>query len=235
MSEVEQVLNSISEIKDRLEKLEGETADTGTYGQRLHKFKTEITSKMQEHKSDISEMLKRHNEQRTELEANFEANFNQLAGTLQEYATGLNRAEARLNMIWNTFNALVRMIERVWSGTDDVPLTREVFEDMFKKAGRQVFEEALAHEKSELARMRQEKASGMSVSPMKPRTATVADAVFTDQAKLITSSMEANKSDLVELACLRAEADAVKRAEPEVVITNHMQEQGPVDGEPEHT
>lgn len=232
-------------LNRRLEEQEAATADTGSYGQRLHKFKEELREAMRTHKDDIVTMLKKHNDDRTEMEKSFEQHFNMVSGAINTLFQGLNRLEARANVVWNTFNALVRMVERVWSGTDPKPTDRGSFEATFLAAGRQVWEEAMAHEKSELARMRAEKAEKGSVTPMVPKPADPIDKMVAELGVLAQRDLGGNKSDFAELRQLREEAarnEAAaqaarvkaevskivkaatgKEGEPEVIITNEQQ------------
>lgn len=201
------VERQLTSLNRRVTELEKTTADTGSYGQRLHAFKNEIKNAFTEYRQDIGKMLAKHNEERTLLEQSFAAHFNALGKTITIHGQGLNRLEARANLIWNTFNGLVRMVERVWSRQDPVPTNRAQFEEVFKAAGRQVFEESMAHEKAELARMREEKkTTGKVQFPMAARDASAADVVLRDQGQLISRTVEENRSDLEELARLRREA-----------------------------
>lgn len=216
------IMEQLASLTKRVADLEAATADTGDYGRRLHTFKNEIKEQVRSHREDISSMLAKHNEQRTEMEQSFEAHFNTVGGAINTIGPGLNRLEARANVIWNTMNALVRMIERVWSGVDQQPLSRATFEAVFVAAGRQVWDEAMSHEKSELARMRKEKAETGKVTPMIAKPLDPVDKVCEDLGNLAHKAFTENKAEMAELKSLRQEA-AVTQAEaakPELVITN---------------
>lgn len=219
----EEIERQLSSLNRRLGEVEKATADTGTYGQRLHAFKNEIKRAMDEYRQDVGKLLAKHNEERTEQEKSFEAHFNYMGSLVQTVMQGLHRLEARSNLIWNTFNGLVRMLERVWSRQDPCPASRTEFEELFKASGRQVWDESMAYEKAELARMREEKkTTGKVQKPMAARDASAADVVMKDQGQLIAKTVDDNRADFEELSRLRMEAAGadLPPVEMPVEITN---------------
>lgn len=219
---IENLQRRMAEMEVRVSEQFFLSKEATKYGQRLHDFKEEINQRLTSHLAEVRALLERHNAQRAEDEQKFAAHFNALGEGVNMFGQGLNRLETRTNMIWNTFNALTRLIELTWTGQSPVPCDRAEFEAAFKEAGRQVFDETIKHEKAELARMREEKArTGKVQSPMAPRTPAPADNVLQDMGDKVLSVSSQNREEFAELRSLRQESIANNRGrlQPETELS----------------
>lgn len=207
----EQVYTRLETLEKRLAQLESATESTEKYGDRLHKYKEEILNNFNKYREESRNTLNSYNENKNTLETAVK-DVNNAVSYFQTSQTnihqGLVRLEQRVNMIWNTFNALVRFIENSITSDRYDHLgeiwTREQFENALREAGAEVFKEALEHERTELVRMKEQKASGDKITPMQSRM-TVADQLLQDTTNNVVSAIENHRTELQELAQLRAE------------------------------
>ena len=207
-------------LEERVAALEEKLSDTSneSYGRRLHKFKEEIKTDMREYREDIKGMLAKFHDERQAVDSGLTQPVVDALANAQAYTgmvhKGLNRAEARLNQIWNTFNALVRACEVAFVNLGEFE-DREAFEKAFIEAGRIVFQESMAREKATFAKLKEMKASGRKLTPVKPdpESLTPADRALQAIVGMVQEGLEENREMFKESAELQMEAAATQAAE----------------------
>ncbi len=201
-------------LEDRVAKLEAERQDdVEKFGHRQR-----VLEKFETYKREIVELLSKHNEERVGLARSQEQVFTHLMNRLQGLHEELGQAQRKVNVVWNTFNAAMRFFAQWFSGQYHTPTSQEhqgwfnylfgdwsvqEYEKHVIKAGKDLMDEAIAHERDELFRMRQEKRNGIEVVPMAPHTST--GSVL---AKAIGEDLESHKEDLAELRAMRNELNS---------------------------
>lgn len=226
---LEKAIGDIDKLRKRVDEMAEHIKAEGGVGMKLHKFKDEQIAFLNKYKNEIIEMLKKHHEERKEVEERISGSHNAMAeaaqGGFDMLHKGLIRAEHRMNLIWNAFNGLVRLIENFLTGS--LPnvgglWTRETYTKALLEAGTQVYRESIEHERSELTRLKAEKAEhGKIISGAKPRPMDAADKLLAHGTTLVETGIKEHGAELRELNNLRREAfqeDMKSRTPPELTI-----------------
>lgn len=168
-----------------------------------------LTRKLEDHKAEIERMLSRHNIERGELRQTVDQALIGVSKQVSMVHQGLNRAEGRINAMWNTFQSFVRFYEGEMSGRwedfkDNVGLlAQSKFLELFKQCGTEVFNEAMEHERSELARLKEGKKQGQ-VLKMNPRPLNLGDHMMNATVQVVQKETPKHKPMLDELHKLRS-------------------------------
>jgi hypothetical protein len=171
------------------------------YGARLHAYKTEV-----------SDMLTKHNNERKALEERVAASHDQLVEGLQQLHTGLLGAERNINSSWNTFNAFVRMMQDLLCSDKFVmTMTRESFITRLVAAGKALYVEAMEYNRAELERIKAEKASGVTPLPMRPKDPSPIE-ILHRQTQAQMEQARGNEDGVVIMELAKAREEAAKAA-----------------------
>lgn len=223
----------VDEIAALIEEVLGESK----FMSRLHTYKQEQDRKFRSYVEEVKELLGKHMEERKELVEEMRNGAQAHEARLRMLHGGLIKVEARANAIWNTFNALIRFFQHYVTGRYvreqaaqvhwlEQPDYEALFGKLFawwtpaafaaavKAAGKEVFDEAIGHEKAELARMKAQKAAGEEVEPMRPRPENTGDAAFRGVTEVVWDGMQEHQPDREELTRLRQEAAAKEEEKP---------------------
>lgn len=168
-----------------------------------------LTRKLEDHKAEIEHMLSRHNTERGELRQTVDQALVGVSKQTNTLHQGLNRAEGRINAMWNTFQSFVRFYEGEmvgrWENFKDETglLPQKTFLTLFKQCGEEVFNEAMEHERNELARLKDGKKQGQ-VLKMNPRPLNLGDHMMNATVQVVQQEMPKHKPMLEELHKLRS-------------------------------
>lgn len=178
-----------------------------------------IQRMLDDHKEEVRKMLERHNTDRAALRSEVDNAIKGVDARMTQLQQGLNRAEGRLNQFWNAFNTFVRFyqgeLQGRWEGAkikmEPQPegrnnfwgLTPDKFLEMYKLCGAEVFNEAVAHEKAELERLKgAHRQTGQRLT-MQPRPANLADQMMSAADQVVRRELPKHMDDIRELHKLR--------------------------------
>jgi len=178
-----------------------------------------IQRMLDDHKEEVRKMLERHNTDRAALRSEVDSAIKGVDARMTQLQQGLNRAEGRLMGFWNAFNTFVRFYEGEMGGRWEnfkevipvtslyhdhvVGLTRAKFLELYKQCGSEVFNEAMAHEQAELARLKDAKAKTGQRLVMQPPPKTLADNLVDTTGEVVRREMPKHAASIRELHDLR--------------------------------
>lgn len=210
------------------------------------KANAKLDKRFQTYKEEIVAMLEKYNKNHADETQKYIDAYDKMAETVNMIFMGVNRAEARINRIWNTFNGFVRFMANVLAGKEVSPgsvirpgataesvhaeqttlgghepyWTTERLTVALLKAGKAVFEEAAAHEKKEFERMKAEKAKhGKVLTAAQPRKGNdPVEALHAEGDELVRNWTRENQQMIQEKRQLIDEAQKAQR-DPDVQPT----------------
>ncbi len=158
------------------------------------------TRRFGEWKDEVRDMLNRIKALDNTIEKKVDEFIEAANLQLQTMLKGINQAEHRINLSWNTTNTVIEYLkdEAVLSAvkvltigeTFDAGPVIAAFTKKFTDAGARLFANAMNHRKAEFARMQTEQAAGQEVKPMAAGVPTVGEQVMSAIDGILESAMK---------------------------------------------